>query len=332
MRIGYLGAGTWGVSLVSLLAKKGYRVRVWARNAQIVDALNATKQHPHLQGYPVEGDVVFTTNMAEAIEGADLICESVTASGLRMVFQQLKKLNPPKCPIVLTSKGIERDSGMLLGEVAIDVLGEEYKNYIGYLSGPSHAEEVIKGVPTTVVCSAFNPSIIPAILDAFTNDFFRVYPNTDMRGVEFGGAMKNIIAIAAGMSDGLGYGDNSKAALLTRGLHEIRKLAVACGCRQETLNGLAGLGDLCVTCFSTLSRNYRFGKLLVEGYSANQAKEKIGEVVEGAYSCISALQLAKKKSVVLPIADAVQKIIYEGLHPEDAVKALLQRTVKEEHL
>lgn len=332
MQIGYFGAGTWGVCLVSLLARKGYRVKVWARNPALVEELNRSREHPHLKGYPIQGEVTFSTDMASVIEDVDMLVESVTASGLRPVFTQLKSLQAPSCPIVLTSKGIEKDTGMLLADVAVDVLGEEYRKYIGYLSGPSHAEEVIKGVPTSVVCSSFNKEMIPLIQEAFTCDFFRVYPNSDMRGVEFGGAMKNIIAIAAGMSDGLGFGDNSKAAILTRGLHEIRKLAVAKGCKQETLNGLAGLGDLCVTCFSTLSRNYRFGRLLVEGYGIEEAKRKIGEVVEGAYSCISALQLSKKLHVVLPITEAVYKIIYEGLHPKEAVKSLLQRTVKEEHL
>jgi glycerol-3-phosphate dehydrogenase (NAD(P)+) len=168
--------------------------------------------------------------------------------------------------------------------------------------------------------------------DIFATPYFRIYPNADINGVVFGGAMKNIMAIACGIADGLGFGDNTKAALMTRGLHEIRKLAVAKGCKPETLNGLSGMGDLCVTCLSTLSRNYMFGRLLAEGLGPQAAKEKIGMVVEGMYTCVSALQLGAKTQIPVPITQAVYSIIYEELNPRDAVKALLQRAIKEEHL
>jgi glycerol-3-phosphate dehydrogenase (NAD(P)+) len=170
------------------------------------------------------------------------------------------------------------------------------------------------------------------VVDAFTTPFFRVYPNADINGVAFGGAMKNIIAIACGISDGLGFGDNTKAALMTRGLHEIRKLASTKGCKAETLNGLSGMGDLCVTCLSKLSRNYMFGRLIAEGLKSKQAQEQIGMVVEGAYTCVSALQLAQKHHIEVPITQAIYAILYEGMDPRDAVKRLLQRAIKEEHL
>ena len=174
--------------------------------------------------------------------------------------------------------------------------------------------------------------MIQTVCETFTTPSFRIYPNNDILGVAFGGALKNIIAIACGISEGLALGCSSKAALMTRGLHEIRKLAVAFGCKPETLNGLAGMGDLCLTCSSTMSRNFRFGMLLAQGVSAEQARKRIGMVVEGAYTCVSALQLSKQCKVALPIAEAVSQIIYHGMPPIDAVGALMQRTIKEEHL
>jgi glycerol-3-phosphate dehydrogenase (NAD(P)+) len=237
-----------------------------------------------------------------------------------------------KGPIVITSKGIEQNSCLLLPEVVLDVLGEHARHQIGALSGPSHAEEVVQHLPSSVVAASYDPGIAYKICDLFNTPYFRVYPNKDLPGVAFGGAMKNIIAIACGISDGLGFGDNTKAALMTRGLHEIRKLSVTKGCQPETLNGLAGLGDLCVTCLSKLSRNYMFGRLIAEGLSAEEAREKIGMVVEGAYTTISALQLADKARIEVPITRAVYAVLYEGMNPRDTVKTLLQRAIKEEHL
>lgn len=333
MKVGYLGAGTWGVCLANLLANKGYELVVWCRKQQLADLLNEKKEHPHLKGYPINKSIRFTTDLKEAISEVDFLIESVTSSGIREVFGKIKEINPSlKCPIILTSKGIEQNTGLLLLDVVLDVLGKSFKHQLGFLSGPSHAEEVIKGIPTTVVGAAFDPEVTHKIGDLFGTDTFRVYPNHDIKGVEFGGAMKNIIAIACGASDGLGFGVNTKAALMTRGLHEIRKLAIAKGCRAETINGLAGMGDLCVTCFSQFSRNYRFGNLIAQGLTMEQAKEEIGMVVEGAYTCVSALQISKEVQVPLPIAEAVYKVLYEKVNPLDAVRDLLEREVKEEHL
>lgn len=221
---------------------------------------------------------------------------------------------------------------MLLPELILELFGPSFKDKIGCLSGPSHAEEVIEKLPTSVVSASYDSPLMGEIRDIFATPFFRIYPNGDMHGVAFGGAMKNIIAIACGISDGLGFGDNTKAALMTRGLHEIRKLSVTKGARSETLNGLSGLGDLCVTCLSKLSRNYKFGRLIAEGLSPESAKQKIGMVVEGAYTCVSALQLGGKAGIEVPITAAVCAILYEGLNPRDAVRSLLQRAIKEEHL
>ena len=332
MRIACLGAGTWGFTLAGLLASKGYEVVLWTVNEDFAKVLNKKKEHPKLPHYKVTGNLTVTSHLQEALQSTDLLMESVTSMGIRPVFEQVLSEGVLKCPIVITSKGIEQNSGLLLPEVVLEVLGEETRSQISCLSGPSHAEEVIQRLPASVVSASYDPTLRHKIAEVFSTPFFRVYPNADLNGVAFGGAMKNIIAIACGISDGLGFGDNTKAALMTRGLHEIRKLSVIKGCQQETLNGLSGLGDLCVTCLSKHSRNYTFGKLIAEGLDPQSAKEKIGMAVEGIYTCVSARQLARKADIAVPITEVIYAIVYEGLNPQEAVSSLLQRAIKEEHL
>jgi glycerol-3-phosphate dehydrogenase (NAD(P)+) len=332
MKIGYLGAGTWGFALETLLASKGYEVVIWTIDKGMAERMNGGGDHPKLPGHHALANMHYTEDLAEALDGIDMLVEGVTSAGLRPVLEEVKKVGVPDCPIVLTSKGIEQNTGLLLSDLAVEVLGEEHRKQIGCLSGPSHAEEVVRGLPTTVVSSAYDPQVMMQIQETFTSDRFRVYPNADIDGVEFCGALKNVVAIACGISDGLGFGDNTKAALMTRGLHEIRKLGVEMGCEVETINGLAGMGDLCVTCMSNFSRNYRFGRLLAEGHSAEEAKKRIGMVVEGEYSVVSAVQLGKKHGISLPIAQTVYGILYEGLAPQKAVNQLFTRPIKEEHL
>lgn len=331
-KIGYLGTGVWGYCLASLLASKGYHVISWSIEEETIRYLNEMREHPKFKGFPAPETLSFTTDMESVLKGKDLVVEGVTSAGIRQVFQTVKQVHIPECPIVLTSKGIEQNTGLLLTDVVTEVLGEEHRHKIGVLSGPSIAIEVLKGLPALVVCSGFDPLVMSLIHEVFSTPTFRVYPNADVNGVELGGALKNIIAIACGVSDGLGFGDNAKAALMTRGLHEIRKLAVTKGCKPETLGGLAGMGDLCVTCLSKFSRNYQFGRLIAEGLDPEKAKKKIGMVVEGTYTCLSAVQLAKKAGIDLPITEAVYKIIFEGLNPQEACKMLLQRITKEEYL
>lgn len=332
MKICYLGAGTWGFCLASLLASKGHRVALWTKRDDFAKLLAKTRKHPKLPNFEAHPTVIPTSDLTMALENADCIVESITSAGIRPVFEQIRTLGKENCPIVITSKGIEQDSCLLLPEVVLDVMGPSHRKFVGCLSGPSHAEEVIEKLPTSVVCSAYEPDIMQQIHDLFSTPFLRVYPNSDINGVSFGGAMKNIIAIACGISDGLGFGDNTKAALMTRGLHEIRKLSITKEAKSETLNGLSGLGDLCVTCLSKHSRNYKFGHLIAEGQSPDEAKKNVGMVVEGAYTCVAALQLAKKARIAVPITEAVYAIIYEKMNPRDAVKSLLQRAIKEEHL
>jgi glycerol-3-phosphate dehydrogenase (NAD(P)+) len=314
------------------LASKGNTVVLWTKRQEFAQHLITKREHPKLPGFQADKNVSFTSDLSKALDGVDYLVESVTSMGIRPVFEQVRSINPPTCPIVITSKGIEQNSCLLLPEVLCDILGESARPRIGALSGPSHAEEVIQKLPTAVVCSAYNPELMLQIHDLFSTPFFRIYPNSDISGVTFGGALKNIIAIACGISDGLGFGDNTKAALMTRGLHEMCKLAVTKKANPDTLNGLSGLGDLCVTCLSTLSRNYKFGHLIAEGLSPTAAKEKVGMVVEGAFTVVAARQLAQKAGIAVPITEAIYAILYEGLNPQDAVKSLLQRAIKEEHL
>lgn len=332
MKIAYLGAGTWGISLASLLAENGHDVTIWTRSKEFADKLQKNRTHPKLDNFTFPKSLQFTHQLEQALDQTEVIVESITSAGIRPVFKAIIDKTNFSGPIVLTSKGIEQDTGLLLPEVISELLGEKNSLQVGCLSGPSHAEEVIANLPTSVVCSAYDPEVMMLIKKLFTSPTFRVYPNVDILGVSFGGAMKNIIAIACGISDGLGFGDNTKAALMTRGLHEMRKLCKTKKCNRETLNGLSGMGDLCVTCLSQLSRNYRFGHLLAKGLSSKEAKEEIGMAVEGAYTCVSAVQLGAKQNIAIPISEVIYQIIYEDMNPRHAVKALLQRAIKEEHL
>lgn len=332
-KIAVLGMGAWGFCLASLLAnKESIDLICWTTRPEMAHYLTKTREHPLFPGHSIKDSVLFTTDLSQAIHQADLIVESVTSAGLRPVLEHIRSLEEPQCPVVITSKGIEQDTGLILPEVALEVLGKHHKKSVGCLSGPSFAQEVINALPTSVVASGYSQEVIKTISEVFSTPYFRVYPNTDLMGVAFGGALKNIIAIACGISDGLKLGASSKAALMTRGLHEINKLAVKHGCRTETIYGLAGMGDLCLTCSSPLSRNYRFGSLLAEGIEPKEAQKKIGMVVEGSYTVVSALQLSKHYRIEIPITQIIHSIIYDSLPPKDAVQLLMQRAIKEEHL
>lgn len=331
MKIAYLGAGTWGFSLAALLAEKGYHVTSWDVNPELIQHLQETQEHPRFPGYPSKSRIKFTLDLEKALKNADLVIESVTSAGFRPVMEQLKG-KIPNCPLVITSKGIEQGTGLILSDVVIEILGEEIRNRVASISGPSYASEVVRGLPTSVVGASYDQKTSEMVCKTFTTNTFRVYPNSDVRGVAYGGALKNVVAIACGVADGLQLGYSARAALMTRGLHEIQKLAVAQGCKKETLFGLSGMGDLCVTCSSMTSRNFQFGYLLTQGRSSKEAKEEVGMVVEGAYTAVSALELSKKTNIPMPITEAVHKIIYEGLKPKLAVRELMQREIKEEHL
>lgn len=330
MKVAILGTGSWGFCLASLLAAKGYSTISWTTKSDLAKLLTATRTHPFLPGNPSTGDMTFTSDLFNALDGIDFLVEAVTSAGIRPVFEKVKALGLPKIPIVVTSKGIEQNSGLILPDVIKEVLGSEFHSQIGVLSGPSFAQEVIRGLPSSVIAAGFTRQTTLYICEAFITQTFRVYPNDDIYGASYGGALKNVIAIACGISEGLGLGASSKAALMTRGLHEVRKLASALGCNPNTLNGLSGMGDFVLTCNSSMSRNFRYGLLLAQGFSPDKAEKKIEMVVEGAYTCTSALQLAEKCGVTMPIAETVDLILTEKMQPFEAVKALMQRTIKDE--
>lgn len=333
MKVTCLGLGAWGFTLANLLASNGHEVLGWTRDNLLCESIQKHQQHPKFPGHKKEEKLHLTTDFQKALAFGDIFLESVTTKGLREVLGMILKIDPKVSKeLIVTSKGIEQKTGLLVDEIVLDVFGEGFRDKIGCLSGPSIAKEVMDQQPTSCVCSAFNLALMEKIKTLFVNPYFRVYPNSDLIGVEFGGAMKNIIAIACGLSDGLGFGANTKAAIMTRGLHEIRKLSVVKGCSAKTLNGLAGLGDLCTTCLSKDSRNYRFGFLLAEGVEPKKAQENIGMVVEGMHTCIAALELGEKAGISLPITEAIYQIVYKGLPPKEAVRALLTREIKEEHL
>lgn len=332
MKIGYLGAGAWGFALANLLALKGNQVICWTVFPELAKKINETKEHPMLPGSAGSENLYITTDLQATLDRVDFLVESVTSAGIRPVFNQVKKIGIPRCPIVLTSKGIEQNTGLILSDVVVEVLGEDIRQQLGAISGPSYAIEVVKGLPTSVVGSAYNPEVMQQVCETFTTETFRVYPNSDMRGVAYGGALKNIIAIACGVAEGLGLGFSARGALMTRGLHEIRKLADAKGCKPETLYGLSGMGDLCLTCSSLTSRNFKFGYLLTQGRTPEEAQKEIGMVVEGAYTCVSAFQLSRELQIPMPITEIVYRILNKELSPKEAVKLLMQRSIKEEHL
>lgn len=332
MKIAYLGAGAWGFCLALLLASKNNQVVIWTRDESLAKRLNNKEDHPFLPGRKAIENMYFTTDINEALDQAEVIVESVTSKGVRPVFEKIKSIKRIDCPIVLTSKGIEQKTGEITPEILMEILGSDIKPLISFLSGPSYAEEVSKGLPTSVVVAAYDFQLGKNISEIFTTPTFRVYPNSDIVGVAYGGALKNVIAIACGIADGLGMGYSTKATLMTRGLHEIRKLALAKGCKTETIYGLSGMGDLCVTCSSLISRNCRFGHLLAQGITPKEAQLKIGMVVEGAYTVVSALQLSKELGVSMPITEIIYKILYEDFPVKQAVQSLMERSIKEEHL
>ena len=322
MKIGYMGFGAWGCALATLLARKGHEVTIWVRSSEQLDGREA-----HLRA--LQG-CRFTTDLREALDSAEVWVESVTSRGVRPLCQQIHSLQIPLRPLIFTSKGIEQTTGFILPDVAESVLGKGC--ILGVLSGPGYAEEVIQGLPTSLVAASSTPGWSHIVSTLFTSETFRVYPNSDMRGVALGGALKNIFAIACGISDGLGYGNGARAALMTRGLHEIVKLALFFGCSIETLYGLSGMGDLFLTCSSLLSRNYRFGNFLAQECTIQQATGQVGSVVEGHYTCLSAYELSRRHHINMPITEALYRILFEGFPVKKALPLLMQRMIKEEAL
>lgn len=321
MKVGFLGSGSWGMALVKLLTENKNEVLLWSIEEDVLDFLAKEKRHPKFEKAVFNSHLSVTKDIGAVLD-CDVIIECVTAKGLRPVIQMLTKNGKLKVPFILSSKGIETHTGKILSEVAEELLGDDAK--LGYISGPTLADEVLMGHPTCAVAGSRERDVQKLIRDLFEGENFRITGSYDFHGVALGGAMKNVIAIAAGMATGLGYGFNTKAMLLTKGLEELKKMAVIKGCKEETMNTLSGIGDLIVTGVTPLSRNYRFGKNLGEGMTAAEAKAEIGMVVEGEYTVMAAYELMKSSSIILPITDSVYKVLNKGELPKEAIRTILQ--------
>lgn len=322
--ISFLGAGSWGTALAILLAKNGHKVTLWSKVEEEVKLLSENREHIHrLPGVKLPASITVTGDLKQAVQGGkDLIVFSVASPYVRATAQEVSALISPGKRIVNVAKGIEEDTLMTL----CDIIREEIPQAdVAVLSGPSHAEEVSMGVPTTVVVGAGNKEFALFLQETFMNDRFRVYTSPDVLGIELGGSIKNVIALAAGVCDGLGCGDNTKAALITRGITEITRLGKAMGAKEETFAGLSGIGDLIVTCTSTHSRNHNAGYLIGQGYTMQAAMDEVKQVVEGVYSAKAAKKLAEKYQVSMPIVEGVNKVLFEGLSAETVMGLLLTR-------
>ncbi len=325
-----LGAGTWGTALAAMLSKENnYSVKLWSALESERKELKATHRHPNLEGMILPESIELETDLKSACQGAKIVVFAVPSPFLRQTVRNAAPFIADDCIIVDVAKGLEAESCMTLSEVIESELGNERGGIVA-LSGPTHAEEVAVGMPTAIVASSKNMDAAERIQHAFSNSYFRVYTNPDIKGIEVCGALKNIIAIAAGISNGLGYGDNAKAAIITRGMAEITRLGVSMGASEMTFASLAGIGDLVVTCTSRHSRNGRAGYLIGKGKSLDEVTREIGMAIEGLNALPAALKFADKYGVELPICSAVDRITRGELHPKDALGEIMARALKSE--
>lgn len=329
--VAVVGAGAWGTALGLLLASTGEAVQLWTWQAEHAAQLRRDRENREfLPGFTLPGAVQPSADLAEALGGASLVVLVVPSHAMRPTLEQARGLVPAQVPVVTATKGIENDSLMLMNEVIRDVLGQEVGARTAVLSGPSFAKEVAQGTPTNVVIAAEDEALSVRLRDRFATPRFRVYSSTDPAGVEVGGALKNVVAIAAGACDGLGFGHNTRAALITRGLAEISRIATAKGGNPLTLAGLAGMGDLVLTCTGDLSRNRRVGFELGKGRRLDDVLGELGAVAEGVKTARSAYDLAMQLGVELPICFEVYRVLFEGKSPHAAVSDVLSRPLKGE--
>jgi len=327
-KIGIIGAGSFGTALAMILAKKGHEVTVWARDFIQVNQMIKTRENSHyLPGVKLPETIEFTSELGEAAADKEYLVFAVPAQSFRGVFEKAVQYFDSSVPVINVAKGIEKGTLMRLSEVAKKIMPEV--RYVA-LSGPSHAEEVAREMPTTVVVAGYDHDLAVDVQNLFNTERFRVYTNEDLMGVELGGALKNIIALGAGISDGMGFGDNAKAAMMTRGITEMTRLGYALGADMATFSGLAGIGDLIVTCTSMHSRNRRCGILIGQGMEPDKAIEEIGMVVEGISTAEAAFSLAKMCKVEMPITECIYKVIHGELRADDALGFLMGRVTKNE--
>ena len=324
--IAIIGSGSWGVALAIYLSRNGNNVKIWSFNEEEKRMINEEKKCKFLPEVLVPDNIECLSDFEEVIKDAEFILHVTPSKFTRETFKKYKQYVGDK-PVIICSKGFEKETLKTLDEV----IKEELPTVrLGVLSGPSHAEEVSVGIPTVLVAASEDEAILKSIQDAFISEKMRIYTTNDVRGVELGGALKNIIAFCAGVAAGIGLGDNSFAALITRGLSEISRLGVKLGGRKETFYGLSGLGDLIVTCLSEHSRNRKAGKLIGQGKTLEETKKEVGMVIESIDNIDVAYELGKKNDAYMPIIETVYQVIYENLEPKQAVKNLMTRERKSE--
>ncbi len=328
MNIAILGDGGWGTALALALNRNGHRLRVWGPFPDYIQTIRRTRENKKfLPGVPLPETLEWTADRAEAVAGAEGIVLAVPSRFFKQVAADFAPLIKPGAHVVSVAKGLDKQTHRRLTEIAEESLGF---GPVAALSGPSHAEEVARGVPSAVVIACADHARAVALQQVFNSAEFRVYTSEDVIGVELGGALKNVIAVAAGISDGIGFGDNTKAALITRGLAEISRLGVARGAKPETFAGLSGIGDLIVTCASKLSRNRGVGERLGKGEKLDAIMAGMEQVAEGIWTCQAALDLAHELGVAVPITEQVVGIVHQGRNPREAVQALMGREPKRE--
>ena len=328
-KVSVIGSGSCGIALAIVLQNNNHEVTVWSIIEDEIKMLNEKREHvDKLPGVKLSEDMIFTTDLAASVKDKDMVVLAVPSPFIRSTSKNMRPYVKEGQLIVNVSKGIEENTLMTLSEIIEEEIPQAK---VAVLSGPSHAEEVGRGLPTTVVAGAKDKATAEFIQEIFMNKTFRVYTSPDMIGIELGAALKNVIALAAGMADGLGFGDNTKAALITRGIKEISRLAMAMGAKADTLSGLSGIGDLIVTCASQHSRNRKAGMLMGQGYTMQAAMDEVKMVVEGVYSAKAAMGLAKKYNVSIPIIEQVNAVLFEDYPAKDAVMNLMLRDKKTEH-
>lgn len=330
-KIGVLGAGTWGIALARMLTNSGHVVTVWSSHSTAI--LAKERRHKNLPGIVIPPATRFTDSLERVCDENEVLLVAVASIYVRSVITRAAPCVRPGQIIVDAAKGIEEGTMMTMTEVIrseLEKAGKAERIALVALSGPTHAEEVARDLPTTIVSAGEDMAAAERIQEIFMNTCMRVYTNSDVRGVELCGAVKNIVALASGISTGLGYGDNAKAALVTRGMEEIKRLGMAMGCREQTFYGLAGIGDLVVTATSRHSRNNRCGELIGRGFSVPEAVQEVGMVVEGINALPAAMELSRRYRVEMPITQAVYSVVFENASPRDAVIALMARDKKSE--
>jgi glycerol-3-phosphate dehydrogenase (NAD(P)+) len=333
MKIGVIGAGSWGTTLANLLAKKGHDVTLWAYEKDLAARMAQTRVNDlYLPGIKLAEHLAVTADLVATASDRPLLLLVCPSQVMRRVLEQCRDAVRGDTLLVSAAKGIENDTLLTMSEVLEEVLGTAVAARCAFLSGPSFAKEVAAELPTAVAVAAVNPSVAATVQELFSTDYFRVYTNTDVMGVELGGALKNVIALAAGVSDGLGFGHNTRAALITRGLTEIARLGEAKGAQAATFAGLAGMGDLVLTCTGDLSRNRMVGMELGRGRKLNDILGSMHMVAEGVKTTLSAFQLAQKLGVDVPITEQMYQILYADKSPRQAVTDLMLRVLKAESI